>query len=111
MDSMFQTAIEEFPWCSEEQKEGYLAYVKYARQFGLNPTLPIDPQMAFLIQKAHEAAGYWQETFSGQVDALNMQIRLSAMEIKELRSGVEYLKELVLTQGQLIKELSRQREP
>lgn len=73
---MFQTAVEEFQWDSEIQKEGFLNYVQFIRKFGIDITLPIYSHhvLIFLIQKQHEAAEYWQQTFATQVKDLQDQI-------------------------------------
>lgn len=73
LDSLSQAAIEEFPWESVAQKEGFLNYWQYERQNGIIPALPIFGQyriVLYFIQKQHEAAEYWQHTFATQVKDL-----------------------------------------
>lgn len=85
----FSAIVDAFPWESKEQREGYLAWVQYERKFGREQDGPIDTSLAFLIQKNHEAAEYWRETFSGQVDQLRMELAETIKEINHLRELYE----------------------
>ena len=106
-DPMVPTAVEEFPWQSEEQKEGYLALVQYERGFGFAPKLPLDTLAAFLIQKAHESNEYWREFLGTQVGGLEDQIRQLQEGLAEANRAVDQLRETVKNQTMLLEHLSQ----
>lgn len=81
--ALFQTAIEEFPWESEEQKEGYLAFVQYQRQFGIMAILPIRTEIAFFIQKDIDSNSYWRDMVGNQVTDLQNQIQALQEKVAE----------------------------
>jgi hypothetical protein len=71
----FIEGVESFPWETEDQKEGFLAYIQFARGFGKEPVSPFEHLvLCFLIQKSHESAEYWRDTLAGRVDALRREI-------------------------------------
>ena len=80
----FGEVLEDFGWDSEEQKEGYGAYVQYLRRMGISPE-SVDLRVAFLIQKAHDSNEYWQALISTQISSLENQIRLLQEEIASLK--------------------------
>lgn len=75
VEGQFQVAVECFAWESEEQKKGYLAWIQYEGMFGHLPEPRIDTRMAFLIQKSHEAAEYWRDTFGEQIAMLQNDLK------------------------------------
>lgn len=99
-DPVFKRYVEEFPWQSEAQRKGYLALVQYMRGFGIEPTLPIDPQVCWQIQKDHESHEWWVEVLGNQVGALQAeiiavrrQISDQAREIEALRHEIHVLRQ------------------
>lgn len=105
MDSEFQTAVEEFPWESKEQKEGYLALVQYGLKFGLKPSLPISHICAFFIQKDHESHIYWNELVGTQVRNLQDEIRSLQDANAALAKDVDLMKETLKSQNLILEKL------
>lgn len=98
LDSLSAAAIEEYPWESETQKEGFLNYLQYAKSLGLQLALPIGNNYSlgiYLIQKEHEAAEYWTQTFGDHVSRLEN-------EIKRLQDKLNHIEKLQDSQGQSI---------
>lgn len=110
---MFSVAVEEFPWASEVQKEGFLNYVQYCASFGVRTLLPIHPLVPFFVQKDHESNEYWRETMAQQLSSLEDQIRLmqtcSPAEVDNsvLFARMEMLETVVKTQTLLIEQLTQ----
>jgi len=67
--------IAEFKWESKEQKEGYLAFMKYQTDHSQDIGDEVDLAVAFLIQKNHEQNQYLIETIAGQVEALQNDVK------------------------------------
>lgn len=104
--SDFDVALEEFPWESQEQKDGYLGYIKYARQFGLEPKLPIDPTLTFFIQKNHEAYKWIQETFGDQITELQNQIKKIADQGVDIQRELDSVKMVIDAHAIALKALN-----
>ena len=106
MNQDFVQAVDAFPWTSEEQKEGFLALVQYLRQFGKEPASPyLGLEACFLIQKNHEAAQYWQQTFADQVSILRQEIAATSDNVNQLTREIDLLKETIRAQSQTIDAL------
>lgn len=93
----FELAAESFPWESDAQQEGYMAFVKFQKQFGRMPEDSIDLALAFMIQKNHETYEWVQEAFGDQVSALQLQIKLIQEENHGLKKQMELLELVIKT--------------
>lgn len=83
-------AIKEFPWQSEEQKQGYLALVQYTRNLkGSRWGEPFpDPVIGFFIQKDIDAHDYWRELMGNQISDLQNQIKLLQDELRAIGTQI-----------------------
>jgi hypothetical protein len=79
-----QNMVEAFPWQSDDQKEGYLAYVQYRKQLGLPPPPTIDIALVWLIQKNHESYEWQRDTFGDQISTLQGDIRALQYKLNQL---------------------------
>lgn len=75
-----------FAWESKDQKEGYLAFLKWAKDRGLSEK--VEPVDLFFIQKDSDATKWLIRTFGEQVSSLQDQIMKLQCEVAELRSLV-----------------------
>ena len=107
MNESLDMAVDAFPWETEEQKEGYLNFVQYQRQFGIEPTLPIDPVVTYFIQKDHESNDYWRDLVASQVADLQSQLRKLQDETSSLATQAHMLRDAVSDQRKIIDLLSR----
>ncbi len=107
VDPMFSVAIEEFPWDSDVQKEGYLAFIQYERKFGYRPKLPIDHVVAFFIQKDHESNEYWRDMVGDQFSGVTDQVRVLQEKILALEKSIDMLQSTVKTQALFLEQLSK----
>ena len=107
MNEMLDIAVESFPWESDEQREGYLNFVQYQRQFGMEPALPIDPVVTYFIQKDHESNDYWRELVSSQVTDLQSQLRSLQQETSGLVLQTQHLRDAIKDQRLIIDLLAQ----
>lgn len=107
LDPMFTTAIEEYPWESQEQKDGYLNFVQHLNKFGIQPTLPIDPVVSYFVQKDLESNEYWREMVGSQVSDLVNQIKSLQEETSNLKGFVEAYTSTIKSQGNALDILTQ----
>ena len=107
MNEMLDIAVESFPWESDEQREGYLNFVQYQRQFGMEPALPIDPVVTYFIKKDHESNDYWRELVSSQVTDLQSQLRSLQQETSGLVLQTQHLRDAIKDQRLIIDLLAQ----
>jgi hypothetical protein len=80
MKETFQEWIDAFPWESEDQKRGFLAFVHWGNR--LPPEVFDDggdlilASLAFIIQKNLEAHQWWAGVMGDQIKDLQNQIAL-----------------------------------
>lgn len=82
-----------FPWESDDQRLGFLAFEKWLRD-NHKATLVDEPSLlkcivAFFIQKDHESNEWWRDTVADQVKSLEMQILALRTELREIRGRVD----------------------
>lgn len=94
-----QINIDAFPWSSEVQREGFLNYAQYLRDFGVDLgcqlTTAENLAVLYFIQKDHESNEYWRELVGTQVTDLQNQLRTAMQDIEMLRESVLQLSETV----------------
>jgi len=66
--------IDDFPWKSEAQKKGYLAMMQDMRSHGLQIPIYVNVNLAFLIQKNHEANEWFVQVMGDQIKQLQNEI-------------------------------------
>ena len=102
--------VEAFPWQSEEQKEGFLAYIQYIREFGREPVPLVDElPLLFLIQKNHEAAEYWQQTVGDQISILRQEMVAVRDQSHQLMRELDLLRDTIKSQMLLIETMTKHR--
>lgn len=90
--------LQDFPWESDEQRKGVLAFVQWAERLyartdkeilmlpSLNQSLFV--LMAFLAQKDHEGGRWVTEVMGEHLTSLRDQIRLVQNEVHSIREAV-----------------------
>jgi vacuolar-type H+-ATPase subunit C/Vma6 len=89
--NLFMAGIESFKWDSEDQKQGYLAWIKFLEDRGSTIPFSVDLRMAWLIQKEREGYKWIQETFGNQISDLQGEIRGLQKQIMDSRQIINLL--------------------
>lgn len=93
--------LNEYPWDSKEQMEGYFAYLHYCKTNKYLAKAPT-PEMCFFIQKDIDSHAYWRDLMGNQITDLQNQIKILQDRIIELK--IVTLETIPETVQELIKE-------
>lgn len=107
MNSDLAMCVDNFPWESSQQKEGFLNLVQYYRSFGKEPELPINLLATYFIQKDHESNEYWSELVSAQVSSLQSEIKFLQDKLMSALEIVDLLQTMVKNQTLLLETMAK----